>query len=308
MYPCENLCQVVEDSMANAQNKANAVIMEFLTYLQRKDKQLLVKLMRALKSKPLEPIVLLRTKFLADSSVPMSCTRKFYEILEKYQYREEEEILQCISTISSSLEKTDFSFWKRCKWVQDITYNEKTKMYTIISSKGNFPFLPLRFMYEKEYEMIKQVGKKKSTSTNKLLNGYNPSSFENFDYNCHFVTYEFSKLHPEDYAITCVCPNIFSGSYWLHSYNLSYNRAYVIDISNGFVMSVTDFEKLIDPFILDETKGMDIPLRLEQIKREAWPFYERTIHTPLKTLAFYQYDTLSKEEIEKRHLDRIKGL
>ncbi len=252
----------------------------------------------------MEPIALLRTKFLADASVPSSCTRKFYEILEKYHYREEEEVLQCISTIATSNETPNFSFWKRCKWIKDIVYDEKTRMYTIVSSKGNFSFLPIRSMYEKEYESIKQVGKAKTKTSKKLLNGYDSSSYENFDYNCHFVTYEFSKLHPEDYAVTAICPNSFSGAYWLHSYSVSYNESYVIDISNGFVMSIFDFERLLGPMILDKTKGEDIPFRLEQIRKEKWPFYTTTIHTPLKTLAFYQFDTLSQDEILKRYRNK----
>lgn len=62
-------------------------------------------------------------------------------------------------------------------------------------------------------------------------------------------------------------------------------------------MAINDFERLVEPQILDKTRGDDIPVRLQQIKSDrAWPFFTLTQHTPLKTLAFYQFDTTSKEE------------
>lgn len=177
-------------------------------------------------------------------------------------------------------------------------------MYTIKTDIGDFSFIPIFEMYQEEVNRIKNIGKIKNKQNNhKSKNGYDCESYENFDFHCHFVSYEYAKLNPYDYALTAICPNCFPGSYWLHSYNISYNRAYVIDIANSFVMSIDDFERLFKPKVLDETKGEDLPLYLAKIKESNWPFYERTIHTPLKTIAFYSFDSfdsLTPEERRKR--------
>ncbi len=50
MYPCEKLCQEIEASMKKGRNCADAAVMEFFVYLQRKNRQLLLKLKNALES------------------------------------------------------------------------------------------------------------------------------------------------------------------------------------------------------------------------------------------------------------------
>lgn len=284
MYPSEILCELLFQSINLGTQYANQLSLEFIMYIKRKNDKLLKKLFNVLKNAKGDSWELLRTQFLKDSSVPISCTRKFYELLEKYHYLIEDEILECVSALSNS--KTpleDISFWCRCPWIETITYDNKTKMYTIVSVKGNFTFLPIQEMYPNELVNIRNSLK---------MNYANNYCLENFDYNCHTVSYEFSKLNPYDYAVTTICPNKFPGSFWLHSYIISYNHAYVNDISNRFVMPINDFEKLLNPCVLDSTKGEDIPLRLEIIKKEGWPFYNDTKNVPLKTLAFYHYDTL----------------
>lgn len=245
-------------------------------------------------------MTLLRIKFLA--SAPKSYTQKFYEILKKYHYREENEILECISNIAEDPQKhQDNSFWTQCPWIKTIEFDEKTQMITLKTTKGEFSFLPISQIFQNELDRIHATAKKKNDRTNKpYKNGYNPNDLENFDFHCHFVTYEFSQLHPETYATTCICPNCFPGSYWLHSYNVAYNQSYVIDIANGFLMSINEFNRLIEPNILDQTLGETVPSRLKAIEEDSsWPFFSITKKTPLKTLAFYQFDSLSKEKREQ---------
>ncbi len=282
--PCEQLCDDLDISTNIGIELANKVLFAFFFYIMSKDS--------------IEPWELLKTSFLKDKSVPKSYTNKFYEILKKYNYLEESEILECISSLANSKTlQDDFDFWLRCPLIKEINYDEKTKMYKIIANKGTFSFLPINLMYEKELEIIKEIGKNKNLTENiKINNSFNPQSYENFSYNCHFVSYEFAKLNPDFYAVTAICPNCFPRSYWLHSYNVSYNKSFVIDIANNFVMDVNGFNKLISPIVLDETIGEDLSIYLDEIKHLGWPFCERTINSPLKTLAFYNYDCLSEEE------------
>lgn len=249
-----------------------------------------------------DPIEVLQTKFLTASEVPKSCTRKFYELLEKNGCLEEGVILECMSHIASTNSRNvrDYEFWKNVPWIRDIQYDNTTKMYTIVSNKGSYSFLPVQEMYPYEYQMLKKHGEEMDKEDKKKVDedSYD-SSYTNFDYKCHYIAYEHAKLHQEDYAVTAVCPNFFSGSYWLHSYNISYNNAFVTDYANGVVMPVEDFENLLCPIILDKTKGDDIPMVLEQIKESKWVFYNTTIHTPLKTLAFYHVDQLQEKEFNE---------
>jgi len=308
VFESEKLCDLLAKSGEYGRLVANNMQMEFLLYIMKKDRNLLLKLREVLLSNQEEPWVALHVGLLSNPSIPKSYLCKFYEVLEKYRYLEEAEILECISTISSGKIK-DFSFWLSCPWIKSISYEEKSRMYTIKSTNGDFSFVPISYMYENELNVIKQIGKKKGTTgAKKLENGYDSESYENFDYQCHFVSYEFSKLHLEDYAVTCICPQAFPNNYWLHSYNISYNGVYVIDIANGFVMPIEDYNRLIQPCNLDITKGEDVLSHLQQIKDDkSWPFFN-VIKSPLKTLAFYHYDMLTEEQREEKYGDLLRNL
>ncbi len=280
MAPCELLCKELAKSVKLGQNNANQVIQEFGNYLMRKNKFLVQKLLLKLRQNSQEdPIIVLRTNFLNDKSVPLSCTNKFYEILKKHNYLEETEVIECMSSITNTKKfEEEKAFWKRCPWIKDIIYDEKTKMFTIITTKDTFSFFSCSAMFKDEVAKIKKI-------------------IPNVDYSCHDVTCEFIKEHPEYYATTCICPNAFLSSYWLHSYNVSYNKEFVVDIANNIVMSSIEFNKLIKPVILDETKGEEVFKTIKKILcDENWPFKSILKTSPLKAVAFYSYDQLSQEE------------
>lgn len=288
MYPSKIMIKKISDSVEIGMHRDSLLIKEFLGYLNNKNRKLLMKLNKLLVCyKNMDQMELLRTKFLADPTIPESCSRKFYEILEKHRFRKENEILECISSICDAPEQ-DYSFWLRCPWIKDIKFDEETKMYILISTIGEFSFRPVKDFYSSDIDIIKQKAKIERHT-------------DNIDYECHFVTQEFVRLHPDNYAVTCICPNCFSDSYWLHSYNVSANKSYVIDIANRFIMPIDDFDRLVKPEVLDETLGMDIPIRLKQIEENAsWQLYDSIKHIPLKALAFYNYDCMSQEERLKR--------
>ncbi len=146
---------------------------------------------------------------------------------------------------------------------------EKTKMYTICANK-NHSFLPVNNMFHYEIDKINQKAKEMELQSN--------------------------QTHYSDFA--------FPGSYWLHSYNLSYDGSYGVDISNGFVMVTEEFNALVRPQILDQTLGAEMPNRLNQIKSDKnWPFKHILEGCPLKALAFYAFDSktlIEQEEFYKR--------
>lgn len=211
-YPSENLCNALSKSLQYGNRIANNVAKEFLVYVMMKNRDLFLQLTSDLLSEPENPMTLLRTKFLANPSVPQSCTKIFYKILQKNSYREQDEVLECISYISEHCDSNlNLAFWKRCPWIKDITYDERSRMYTVHTYRDSFTFLPISHMYQNELDLIRMTARKQKSSSHAttLANGYNIDDLENFDYNCHFVSYEFSKLHPEFYAVTAICPYVF---------------------------------------------------------------------------------------------------
>jgi len=301
MYPSELLCANMTISLNLGREKAKNVSFEFLSYVRNTDFKLFMKLANILYKTTEDHWTAIRTEFLNNPYIPISLTNKFYEILTKHHYLKETEIIDCITALSNSQNpESAFTFWQHCPWINDLSCDPKNHMYTLSTTIGDFNFIPISAMYTEEINIIKNIGKNKNKETGYVpTSGYDEKSYENFDYNCHFVSYEHALLNPYDYALTAICPTSFSDTYWLHSYNISYNRAYVIDIANSFVMPIDDFYRLLKPQVLDETKGEDIPSYLQKIAESKWPFYKRTIHTPLKTLAFYSFDNLPHAEIAK---------
>ncbi|MCI9280513.1 MAG: hypothetical protein HFJ02_06935 [Bacilli bacterium] len=58
-------------------------------------------------------------------------------------------------------------------------------------------------------------------------------------------SYNFAKIEPLFYAITCICSNAFPDTYSFHNYNLSNDGSYIVDFLNDFIMSTEAFNTLI---------------------------------------------------------------
>lgn len=67
------------------------------------------------------------------------------------------------------------------------------------------------------------------------------------EYQNHFATELFGKMHPENRIITSEMPNVFSNSTRLQSYNYDPKTDNVIDLVNGIVMPISQFNQLFEP-------------------------------------------------------------
>ena len=160
------------------------------------------------------------------------------------------------------------------------------------------------------YKEIKRKGKETYNldSTKTVPNGYNSTSFSHFDYKCHAVSYAFSTLYPKSYVVTAICPRGFNGLYEFHSYNISEDFSFVIDLANGIVMLYEDYERLMQPVVLNQMQGVEISYRMDEVRSSNWPLYSATKRVPLKTLAFYHYDMLTEEQREEKYGDLLRNL
>lgn len=275
----------------------NDAIHSFLLNVSRINRSYLKELETVLKSQAKEPMLLLKTSFLPKK--PIAFTNMFYQILASKKYRILDEVLECISSISLSSEpKKEMQIWKRCPWIDDIRYDESAKKYFLSSKEGDFSFSPTKITFEKDISSIKTYGKMKmiGRKTEPLSNGYDSSTLENLDYQCHFATFCFSQFHEDMYAVTAICPHAFSGGYWFHSYNMTNDKSTVVDISNGFIMSMEEYERLVKPQVLDCTLGEHVQAKRKDLAKFHVPYSYLLLDAPLKAFALYEYDRMSSIE------------
>lgn len=111
MYPCETLCSYLEKSTKIGTEYAKKVEFEFLEFIKTQDFKLLIYLANILHASKEEPWYALRKSFLNNPNIPIYYTQKFYEILTKYNYHKETEIIECITALANSQNpQNEFSF------------------------------------------------------------------------------------------------------------------------------------------------------------------------------------------------------
>lgn len=308
-YPSEFLNQMDNQNRITYHILEKQWMDEFAFYVGKMSNTLYQKMIWCVVQEPLEHTILLRTQFLAQSLVPNAFVQKFYELLDKYQYRHENEIIKCIKDLAVWHGEDNVSFWKKVPWIEDVVYRIIGNTSKVNFANREYSFLPANRLYAEEIEEIKMRGRMEPMKRAFVIpNGYNPESYDHLDYKCHFASYIFSLLHPNCYAVTAICPCNYKGLYWLHSYNLSQDQSSVIDLANGFEMPLSDYERLMEPYILCQTKGEELSSKLAEIEASSWPFFEVSKNSPLKTLAFYNYDSLTNEEREEKFGKLIRNL
>lgn len=309
-YPSEELNRLVSRATLKYQLKEANYINAFGFFVEKTSGTLYNELRSCFQKEALEYSILLRTQFLAKSLVPNSFIQKFYELLKQYDYRPEDEILKCIKDIAIWHGEENTKFWEKTPWIKSINCNVSGSGFTIKSLDGDYSFVPSCRLYAEEIKDIKRKGRQQEKVRYALTmpNGYNPDSYTHLEHKCHSVSYYFSMLHPESYAVTAICPLDFNDLYEFHSYNLSSDFSSVIDLSYGMEMPYEDYIKLRQPIVLCQTKGEAIPYRLEEIYSSSWFCYSDIENSPLRALAFYDYDALSEEQREEKYGDLIRNL
>lgn len=307
-YPSKELNRLVSRATLKFQLKEANYINAFGFFVEKTSGTLYNELRSCFQKEALEYSILLRTQFLAKSLVPNSFVQKFYELLKQYNYRPEDEILKCIKDIAVWHGEENIKFWEKTPWIKNV--NVSGSEFTVKSGEREYSFEPTCMLYAEEIEDIKRKGMQteKIRPSHTMANGYNPDSYTHLDYKCHGVSYYFSMLHPESYAVTAICSLDFNGLYEFHSYNVSSDFSSVIDLSYGIKMPYKDYIKLRQPIVLCQTKGEEIPYHLEEVRNSSWSCYADTKNSPLRTLAFYSYDAFSEEQREEKYGDLIRNL
>jgi len=308
-YPSEVLNWLIDKSINEVFDKEEAYLNEFVSYVQGISGTLYEKLFSCLQKEPLEHSVLLRTEFLAKSLVPNSFVSKFYEILEKYHYRREEEFLKCMKDITVWHDLENIEFWGKVPWIKEIQISSNNK-FVLKTKNEEYSFASTREQFKGEIEEIKRKRQEqnKVPLASSFPNGYNSYSFSHFDYKCAVVTHDFSIIYPKSYAIAAICPYSFQNHYWFHCYNILEDYSSVVDLSNGIVMPYEDFYRLMQPVVLNQIKGEEISNEIDKVRFSSWPLYSYTKSIPLKMFAFYHYDMLTEEQREEKYGDLIRRL
>lgn len=299
MLPSYKLNQVIHQSLKKAEEKEEKMMQRYLSFLMLSNKRLLGQFYRRSINIKEDQVKLFEDTFVNHSGVMKS----YMQMLRKNGYRMKDKVLDCISNIATSSDpKKEMVKCQKFPWINKIVFDEKTKMYTVFSTEGEFSFIPVSDIYKEDVLVIQMLHKKegKKESNRVYSNGYDPHEPGNLDYACHFATEQFAYRNPSCFAVTTICPHAFSDSYWYHSYNMSENQNYVIDIANGFVMQIDHFHELLEPIVLDSVLGSDISIRVQDVLEDTYyPLRNIVSSSPLKGLAFYKYDYQSSKKREE---------
>lgn len=268
------------------------IVQSFLKCLDKKDK---MEFSKILKNYQGDFYSIFQTEFLP--SIRPCYFDLLKQILDQYCYRFSSDILEAISNVSILNDPTLINRWKLFPWISSFNYEAKTNEYMISSELDQFSFVPTCEIYPSDVLKIMKNHQAFYQDDKTDLSIYHPHAPGNLEYACHFSTEEFAKMHPDFFAVTCVCPRSFYDTYWLHSYNLTPDKQYVVDIANGYVMPHEMQKKLLNLKILDCTLGSDIPKRIEQIEQDKENFFADVVRSnPLKTFALLEYDCMSPQK------------
>lgn len=240
-------------------------------------------------SEKMDPSLLLRRNLF---SMNLDYQQEYLQLLSAYPYRMENFILDCIRILVRTKNISEAIIrLKRYSFIQDILMHSNG-FITIESDYGNYSFVPIVNVYEKEFKKIQEIHKRyfHSTIFFPAMNGYSPDEPGNLDYNCHFASWQFLQMFPESYLSTSLCPYHLWGSDWFHSFILTPNKTFVVDVANGFIMDSVSYQKLVDPNEIYSFQGIQI----EEAMRGTFGSFSRG---DVLKLALYHYDYDCNREI-----------
>lgn len=306
MLPSKKLNYIIVQSLKEADKRLDQMYRQYISFLALYNKQLLVKYYQHNMSVKEDPVILFEQAIVNYPNV----MRTYMQMLRKNNYRMKDKILECICEIATSDNPNKkMAEYQKFPWIKKILFDDKTKMFTVCSIEGEYSFIPVSFIYQKDVLELKMLHKKMERKSEKKIysNGYDLHEPGNLDYACHFVTEQFAYRNPFCLAVTAICPHIFPNSYWYHSYNMAEDQSYVIDIANGFIMQTDHFYKLLEPIVLDQVKGKDIPSHVQVVLEDTYyPYRDVVSNSVLKGLAFYKYDCQSSYKREEIHSKLIR--
>ena len=114
---------------------------EFVSFVRSLSGTLYNELFSCLQKEPLEHPILIRTQFLAKSLLSNTFVSKFYEILKKYHYRKEEEIIKCMKDIAVWHGNENIRFWEKTPWIKELNYNSNNE-YMLKTKSQEYFFIP----------------------------------------------------------------------------------------------------------------------------------------------------------------------
>ena len=192
-----------------------------------------------------------RVREIKDNYIYTSKYNKlFFELLEKYNYHMEQEILDAIFDIVYEKRNKDKIIKKYIlsPVINDISLEERGKI-KIYSTFGDFNYI-LAEEYFKDNKLISNYMKK-----NQLRN------------RCHDNTYFLSRVLKEYYTIASLCKSYFTG-YFHHSYTYDNKNNYIIDLCRKSLIDKKEFDRLYEPKEIIRIKNSDVEKKIEFINRK----------------------------------------
>lgn len=239
--------------------------MELQMYLVAKKRGNMYKLRQLLQNGHEDPIYALEMEFFLSNDTYL---RKFHEIAKRYGYFFKGDIQNVVTDVSLGFNQSDIEKWQKLLLLSSISYEKEKDRFRLETDFGNICFMEAQKRYPVEAEKMIERAKKEHGDVYKK---------SGLSYLCHFTALEFIHSHPDDYFITCMCPHIFTSTWWLHSYILTQDEKTVIDFANNIVMEREVFDKLFEPNNLVKIKKADLEVIKTELSMLSLPYVESKV-------------------------------
>lgn len=178
----------------------------------------------------------------------------FFNILEKYNYHMEHEILDALyDIVHEDNNKNKSKIIKKyllSPIINDISLEDNSTI-KIYSTLGDYNFILANKYFKDNKKIIK------------LLNN---GIIKN---RCHDNTLFLSSIFKDYYSITSKCRSYFTGRYY-HSYTYDEESDLIIDLCRKSLIKKEDFDRLYEPIEISKTKNSKVLSEIKKIDKEIY--------------------------------------
>lgn len=301
MLLSEKLDNSVEQNMDFSYRCEDSFMNQYIQYLKQ-NIAVISRYRRLCRTLPRDPRIILKADLLP--TLPKSDQFAYFDMKERYQIRMKDDVLDCISEISTADNPyVEAKKWNNLPWFS--IFVKENGIFTVKYKSFSYSFIPIKKVFPNEISVVKQLHIESTPNWFYQENGYNAHAPGNLDYACHFSSENFGKIMSNIYAVTSLCPHVIQNGFWYHSFNLVKNQNEVWDVANGFIMDYDFFQELLEPIVLDQTLGENITKRQNDLIQSGVPFYsEYSEISPLKAFSLQNFDHLPSSE-QKNILSRV---
>lgn len=197
----------------------------------------------------IEKVLSLKDEYVYNSKY----VKDFFDILEKYDYKMQYEILDAIRTLGFLKNpKSNGNTIKRLLTspvIDDISFDDKNAFSIFSEQYGTFSFIIASEYFKNNHDVLSYIRKNKP------------------DPRSHYHTYFLSKKFPDDYTVTSLVDNYFCGQYY-QSYTCDRNSNKIIDLCNNSVMDQDEYNRLVSPQIVSSILNSEVDNELSVVNQK----------------------------------------